>query len=79
MSIFFETKRRLAVLILTCGLLPPAMTSISQAAESTNKVSITLTSSAFSEGSAIPEEYTCQGKDIRPHSNGPLFHRKPKP
>jgi Raf kinase inhibitor-like YbhB/YbcL family protein len=66
MSILFETKRRLAVLILGCGILPLAMTSISQAAESTNKVSINLTSSAFAEGAAIPEEYTCQGKNISP-------------
>jgi Raf kinase inhibitor-like YbhB/YbcL family protein len=42
------------------------MTSISQSAESANKVSIALTSSAFAEGAAIPEEYTCQGKDISP-------------
>ena len=66
MSILFETKRRLAVLILAGGVLPLAMTSISQAAESTNKVSINLTSSAFAEGAAIPEEYTCQGKNISP-------------
>jgi Raf kinase inhibitor-like YbhB/YbcL family protein len=42
------------------------MTSISQAADSTNKVSINLSSSAFAEGAAIPEEYTCQGKDRSP-------------
>src|SRR6267378_5059943 len=66
MSILFETKRQLAVLILAGGVLPLAMTSISQAAESTNKVSLNLTSSAFAEGAAIPEEYTCQGKNISP-------------
>src|SRR6266481_1714584 len=66
MSILFETKRRRAVLIVACGVLPLAMTLASQAAESTNKGAISLTSSAFSEGAAIPEEYTCQGKDISP-------------
>jgi Raf kinase inhibitor-like YbhB/YbcL family protein len=66
MSIVFETKRGLAVLILACGVLPLAMTSTSQAAESPNKVFISLTSSAFAEGAPIPEEYTCQGKDISP-------------
>jgi Raf kinase inhibitor-like YbhB/YbcL family protein len=66
MSILFETKRPLAVLILACGILPLAMTLASQAADSTNKVSINLTSSAFAEGAPIPEEYTCQGKDKSP-------------
>ena len=66
MSIVFETKRRCAVLILVCGVLPIAMTVISQAAESATKSVISLTSSAFAEGAAIPQEYTCQGKDISP-------------
>jgi Raf kinase inhibitor-like YbhB/YbcL family protein len=66
MTILFETKRLLAVLILTGGILPLAMSSISQAADSTNKVSLNLTSSAFAEGAVIPEEYTCQGKDKSP-------------
>src|SRR5215472_1534379 len=66
MSILFETKHKFAVLILACGVLPLAMTSISEAAETTNKVSINLSSSAFAEGAAIPEEYTCQGKDKSP-------------
>jgi Raf kinase inhibitor-like YbhB/YbcL family protein len=66
MGILFETKRWLAVLILACGVLPLAMTAITQAAESTTKGAISLTSSAFGEGAPIPEEYTCQGKDVSP-------------
>jgi Raf kinase inhibitor-like YbhB/YbcL family protein len=66
MGILFETKCRLAVLILACGVLPLAMTLISQAAETTTKGAISLTSSAFAEGTAIPREYTCQGRDISP-------------
>jgi Raf kinase inhibitor-like YbhB/YbcL family protein len=58
----FETKPRLAVLIL----LLIAMTSASQAAETTKKSDITLTSPAFAEGGAIPEQYTCQGKNTSP-------------
>jgi len=52
--------------MLACGVLPLAMTSLSQAAESTNKVAINLSSSAFAEGAAIPQEYTCQGNDKSP-------------
>jgi hypothetical protein len=66
MGFLFETKRRLAVLILACGILPLAMTMISQAAESTTKGAISLTSSAFAEGATIPQEYTCKGKDVSP-------------
>jgi Raf kinase inhibitor-like YbhB/YbcL family protein len=62
----FETKQRLTVLILACIAVFLAMTLASQAAESTNKGALSLTSSAVSEGAAIPEEYTCQGKDISP-------------
>jgi Raf kinase inhibitor-like YbhB/YbcL family protein len=64
MSMVFETKRGLPVLILVCVALLLAMTLASPAAESTNKGIISLTSSAFAEGAPIPEEYTCQGKDI---------------
>jgi Raf kinase inhibitor-like YbhB/YbcL family protein len=66
MSTVYETKRGLAVLMLLCVALLLAMTLASQAAESTNKNAISVTSSAFAEGAAIPEEYTCQGKDISP-------------
>jgi len=66
MSIVFETKRGLAVLMLLCAVLLLGMTLASQAAESTNKGAISLTSSAFSETAPIPEECTCQGKDISP-------------
>ena len=30
------------------------------------KMAITITSSAFSEGSMIPRQYTCDGEDISP-------------
>jgi Raf kinase inhibitor-like YbhB/YbcL family protein len=66
MGILFETKRRLAVLILACGVLPLAMTLASIAAESTSKGTISLVSPAFADGAAIPQEYTCKGKDISP-------------
>jgi Raf kinase inhibitor-like YbhB/YbcL family protein len=66
MGFLFETKRCLAVLKIVCGVTPLAMTAISQAAESTTKGVISLTSSAFAEGASIPEEYTCQGKDVSP-------------
>ena len=66
MGFLLETKRCLAVLVLACGVLPLAMTAITQAAESTTKGVINVTSSAFAEGAAIPEEYTCRGKDHSP-------------
>lgn len=65
MSIVFETKRGLSVLISRVCLLL-TMTLASQAAESTNKGSINLTSSAFGEGAPIPEPYTCEGKNVSP-------------
>jgi Raf kinase inhibitor-like YbhB/YbcL family protein len=42
------------------------MTFASIAAESASKGSISLTSPVFVEGAAIPQQYTCKGKDISP-------------
>jgi Raf kinase inhibitor-like YbhB/YbcL family protein len=42
------------------------MTLVSQAAETTSKNAMSLASSAFAEGASIPEQYTCQGKNISP-------------
>lgn len=61
-----ETNRCVAVLILLWVASHDAMTLVSQAAETTSKNAMSLASSAFAEGASIPEQYTCQGKNISP-------------
>jgi Raf kinase inhibitor-like YbhB/YbcL family protein len=52
----------LVVTLLSCFLIACG----SNAGEEEIEMSIQLTSSAFTEGQAIPERYTCEGPDVSP-------------
>jgi len=65
--------KRLILMVITSlvFLIPNAGCGSSPAASSEGEtdMSIQVSSTAFTEGGTIPEEYTCDGKDISPPLN----------
>lgn len=56
----------IAVLILSVVISACHTQSSNPTAEGSEEMTITLTSSAFSDGGAIPKKHTCDGEDVSP-------------
>jgi Raf kinase inhibitor-like YbhB/YbcL family protein len=58
----------LMALVMVCAItLPTLWRSESPGAQSRGKFPIQLTSSSFSDGETIPQQYTCDGIDVSPN------------
>lgn len=54
------------IFILSACVSSATSTAIPDPLEMKENVSIEITSSAFTQGGSIPDQYTCKGKDISP-------------
>jgi Raf kinase inhibitor-like YbhB/YbcL family protein len=66
MGLFIAPHPRLQASLLSCIVVALAIKPASKAAETATQAKIELTSSAFTNGASIPEQYTCQGKNVSP-------------